>query len=215
MRFKLWFDRAFELARNITDFAVSTRANKKRTLEKQLAGLLTTATGCSLVQPRPEIAGQSRQGAGPASDLLRLSRRSGPDQQRLGTKTPPQRDPAKGHQRLSGDVGRRSRGGRSHDHRHRKAEGRIPFPDHPRYARRKRRAWIRGSAAIATVSSSFVAESATPRVATRRPSDAPRLNLMRAPQPNDVAASTPHPTKSARRMRSTNPNWGEPSDKGG
>jgi transposase len=50
MRFKLWFDRAFELARNITDFAVSTRANKKRTLEKQLAGLLTTATGCTLAR---------------------------------------------------------------------------------------------------------------------------------------------------------------------
>jgi transposase len=50
LRFKLWFDRAFELARNITDFAASTRANKKRALEKQLAGLLTTTTWCSLAR---------------------------------------------------------------------------------------------------------------------------------------------------------------------
>jgi transposase len=50
LRFKLWFDRAFALARNITDFAASTRASKQRGLEKQLASLLTTATGCSLAR---------------------------------------------------------------------------------------------------------------------------------------------------------------------
>src|SRR5450755_3680733 len=50
LRLKLWFDRAFALARNIADFAASTRASKQRVLEKQLAGILTTATGCSLAR---------------------------------------------------------------------------------------------------------------------------------------------------------------------
>jgi transposase len=49
-RFKLWFDRAFALARDITDFAASTRASKRRGLEKQLADMLTTATACGLAQ---------------------------------------------------------------------------------------------------------------------------------------------------------------------
>jgi transposase len=50
LRFKLWFDRAFQLAHNITEFAASTRASKQRALEKQLAGILTTATGCGLAR---------------------------------------------------------------------------------------------------------------------------------------------------------------------
>jgi transposase len=47
-RFKLWFDRAFELARNLGDLAASTCAGKKRKLEKQLADMLTTPTDCDL-----------------------------------------------------------------------------------------------------------------------------------------------------------------------
>jgi transposase len=47
-RFKLWFARAFDLARGITDCAASTRAGKKRMLEKQLADILSTATACAL-----------------------------------------------------------------------------------------------------------------------------------------------------------------------
>lgn len=50
LRLKLWFDRAFALARNIADFAASTRASKQRALEKQLADILTTATDCSLAR---------------------------------------------------------------------------------------------------------------------------------------------------------------------
>ena len=50
LRFKLWFGRAFDLARDIASFKASTIASKKRALEKQLAALLAAATGCDLAR---------------------------------------------------------------------------------------------------------------------------------------------------------------------
>jgi transposase len=50
LRFKLWFGKAFDLARDIASFKASTIASKKRTLEKQLAALLAAATGCDLAR---------------------------------------------------------------------------------------------------------------------------------------------------------------------
>jgi transposase len=50
LRFKLWFGRAFDLARDIASFAPSTIVSKKRELEKQLAALLAAATGCELAR---------------------------------------------------------------------------------------------------------------------------------------------------------------------
>ncbi len=50
LRFKLWFGRAFDLARDIVSFKASTIASKKHKLEKQLAALLTAATGCDLAR---------------------------------------------------------------------------------------------------------------------------------------------------------------------
>jgi len=50
LRFKLWFGKAFDLARDIASFAASTIASKKRELEKQLAALLAVATGCDLAR---------------------------------------------------------------------------------------------------------------------------------------------------------------------
>ena len=50
LRFKLWFGKAFDLARDIASFAASTIASKKRELEKQLAALLAAATGCDLAR---------------------------------------------------------------------------------------------------------------------------------------------------------------------
>jgi len=53
LRFKLWFDRAFELARSITSFATSTLANKKRELEGQLADILRASTSSELAKDGP------------------------------------------------------------------------------------------------------------------------------------------------------------------
>jgi len=50
LRFKLWFGKAFDLARDIASFAASTIASKKRELEKQLAALLAAATECDLAR---------------------------------------------------------------------------------------------------------------------------------------------------------------------
>ena len=48
LQFKLWFIKAFALAKEIASFAASTLASKKRELEKQLAGILAATTGCQL-----------------------------------------------------------------------------------------------------------------------------------------------------------------------
>jgi len=50
LRIRLWFDRAFELARAITSFAASTLASKKRELEGQLADMLRASTRCDLAR---------------------------------------------------------------------------------------------------------------------------------------------------------------------
>jgi transposase len=50
LRFKLWFGRAFDLAKDIANFAASTIASKKRTLERQLTSLLVEPTGCDLAR---------------------------------------------------------------------------------------------------------------------------------------------------------------------
>jgi hypothetical protein len=50
LRFKLWFGRAFDLAKEIADFADSTIASKKRVLENQLADILGAATDCDLAR---------------------------------------------------------------------------------------------------------------------------------------------------------------------
>jgi len=59
LRFKLWFGKAFDLARDIASFAASTIASKKRELEKQLAALLAAATECdSHASCRPKSGGR-------------------------------------------------------------------------------------------------------------------------------------------------------------
>ena len=50
LRFKLWFGKAFDLAKDITNLAASTVAVKKRGLEKQLTALLAAPTGCDLAR---------------------------------------------------------------------------------------------------------------------------------------------------------------------
>jgi transposase len=60
LRFKLWLGRAFDLAKDITGFAASTLASKKRGLEKQLAALLAAPTGCDLAQELQAKIGRAR-----------------------------------------------------------------------------------------------------------------------------------------------------------
>jgi transposase len=50
LRFKLWFGKAFDLAKDIANLAASTIATKKRALEKQLASLLAAPTACDLAR---------------------------------------------------------------------------------------------------------------------------------------------------------------------
>jgi transposase len=50
LRFKLWFGRAFDLAKEIASFKAATIASKKRVLEKQLASLLAATTECDLAR---------------------------------------------------------------------------------------------------------------------------------------------------------------------
>jgi transposase len=60
LRFKLWLGRAFALAKDITGFAASTLAGKKRSLEKQLAALLAAPTGCDLARELQAKIGRAR-----------------------------------------------------------------------------------------------------------------------------------------------------------
>lgn len=50
LRFKLWFGKAFDLARDIASFKASTIVSKKHALEKQLVVLLAVATACDLAR---------------------------------------------------------------------------------------------------------------------------------------------------------------------
>jgi len=50
LRLKLWLDKVFVLARNITSFAASTVTTKKRALENTLAEILTTKPTCDIAE---------------------------------------------------------------------------------------------------------------------------------------------------------------------
>ncbi len=50
LRFKLWLDKVFALARNITGFAASTLKAKKRALENVLADILATRPACEIAE---------------------------------------------------------------------------------------------------------------------------------------------------------------------
>jgi transposase len=58
MRLKLWFDRAFGLARDITTLAASTVKSRRRALVRDLDAILGTATHCELAH---ELLGQIRR----------------------------------------------------------------------------------------------------------------------------------------------------------
>jgi transposase len=60
LRFKLWFGKAFDLARDIASFKASTIASKKRVLEQQLADILAAATGCDLARQLQAKIGRAR-----------------------------------------------------------------------------------------------------------------------------------------------------------
>jgi transposase len=60
LRFKLWLGKAFDLAKDITGFAASTLASKKRGLEKQLTALLAAPTGCDLARELQAKIGRAR-----------------------------------------------------------------------------------------------------------------------------------------------------------
>jgi transposase len=100
--FKLWFGKAFDLARDIASFKASTIASKKRALEKQLAALLAAATGCDLAR---ELQAKIMRAQNQLLTFLQLSRRGRGHQQRFRAKAPALRDPAKSHQRLPRHVG--------------------------------------------------------------------------------------------------------------
>jgi transposase len=49
-RLQIWLDAVFALARRVTSLAASTLAAKRRTLDRHLAGILTTASSCDLTR---------------------------------------------------------------------------------------------------------------------------------------------------------------------
>ena len=59
-RFKLWFGKAFDLARAINGFAASTLARKKRELERQLTVLLCAPVTCDLARQLQAKIGRAR-----------------------------------------------------------------------------------------------------------------------------------------------------------
>jgi transposase len=59
-RFKLWFGKAFDLARAIANSAASTVAKKKRDLQKQLTALLVATTECDLARGLQAKVGRAR-----------------------------------------------------------------------------------------------------------------------------------------------------------
>jgi transposase len=58
MRLKLWFDRAFGLARDIATLAASTVKSRRRALVRDLDAILATATNCEMAH---ELLGQIRR----------------------------------------------------------------------------------------------------------------------------------------------------------
>lgn len=61
MRFKLWFDKVFDLAKDITSFAASTIASKKRKLQKQLEDILCAPTQCDLAHKLQDKIRRARE----------------------------------------------------------------------------------------------------------------------------------------------------------
>lgn len=61
LRFKLWFAKVFALARDITSFAASTLAAKKRELKKQLADILAAPTRCELARKLQAKIGRAKE----------------------------------------------------------------------------------------------------------------------------------------------------------
>ncbi len=59
-RFKLWFGKAFDLARAVADFAASTLARKNESWKKQLEALLSPPTGCDLARELQAKIGRAR-----------------------------------------------------------------------------------------------------------------------------------------------------------
>lgn len=59
-RFKLWFGRAFALAADITTFAPSTIATKRRALERQLDDMVKAPTACPLTRDLQAKIGRAR-----------------------------------------------------------------------------------------------------------------------------------------------------------
>lgn len=59
-RFKLWFGRAFALAADITTFAPSTIATKRRALERQLDDMVKAPTACPLARDLQAKIGRAR-----------------------------------------------------------------------------------------------------------------------------------------------------------
>lgn len=58
MRFQLWFDRAFRLAHDIADLAVTTVKQRKRALMRDLDAILASTTDCPLAR---DLLGQIRR----------------------------------------------------------------------------------------------------------------------------------------------------------
>lgn len=58
MRLQLWFDRAFNLARDIASLAATTVKNRSRALKRDLDAILASATDCSLAL---DLLGQIRR----------------------------------------------------------------------------------------------------------------------------------------------------------
>lgn len=61
LRFKLWFSKVFALAREITSFAASTLAAKKRGLKKQLDNILNVTTRCELASKLQAKIGRAKE----------------------------------------------------------------------------------------------------------------------------------------------------------
>ena len=109
LRFKLWFGKAFDLARDIASFAASTIASKKHKLEQQLADILGAATQCDLAHQLQAKIGRARDQLLTFCDYPgEVEATNNCSERELAAL----RDPAKSHQRLPRHVGRPSRGGR-------------------------------------------------------------------------------------------------------
>ena len=128
LRLQWWLDKAFGLARGLTELAASTLARKRARVG---AGPRRHPEGPGDVRSGPGAPGPDAPGARPTPDLRGLPRGGGRDQQRLRARPAAGGDPAQGDERLSGDVGRPGRGGRAHRRRHRRPHDQGDSLRHP------------------------------------------------------------------------------------